>query len=182
MWFQEDIDDNPAFFPENQPSQIRNGTQGCNLFCTLTCYERRQLRLARAAVILQSITTVTAIITTVAAVASLCWWWGQHYMLYRRNHIHHRHIAREEAREARQRNRTRPRSNGRASGAEPPSIPGPPGIFRDPIYRRETGALQRELEAIINEARARQERLRVPFTLQEMESAVEFRPEMSTRA
>ena len=135
------------------------------------------MNYTRAGYVLAVITTVTAIITAVAAIISIFWWWTQHYLLYRRNHIHHRHVAREEARAARYRHRFRSIANNTGTDLQDPSI-----VFREPTYRRGTGDLQRELETIVNEARARQERLRVPFTVQELEAAVEFRPETAPAA
>lgn len=126
---------------------------------------------------LQIITTVTALVTSAAAIVSLFWWWTQHYLLYRRNHIHHRHVAREEARAARYRNRLRSIANNTGTDVREPSL-----SFREPTYRRGTGDLQRELETIVNEARARQERLRVAFTMQELEAAVEFQQETAPAA
>lgn len=131
----------------------------------------------RANHVLSVVTTVTALVTSVAAIISLFWWWTQHYLLYRRNHIHHRHVAREEARAARYRNRFRSIANNTGTDLRDPSL-----NFREPMYRRGTGDLQRELETIVNEARARQERLRVAFTMQELEAAVEFQPEMAPAA
>lgn len=130
----------------------------------------------RANYALSMITTITALVTSIAAIISLFWWWTQHYLLYRRNHIHHRHVAREEARAARSLNRHRSRVQTGTS-ARDPSI-----TFREPTYRRGTVDLQRELETIINEARARQERLRVALTMQELEAAVEVRPETAPAA
>lgn len=122
------------------------------------------------------ITTITALVTSIAAIISLFWWWTQHYLLYRRNHIHHRHVAREEARAARSLHRHRSRVHTGTS-VQDPSI-----AFREPTYRRATVDLQRELETIVNEARARQERLRVALTMQELEAAVEVRPETAAAA
>lgn len=141
------------------------------------CPAGRSLHYTRANHVLAFITTITALVTAVAAIISLFWWWTQHYLLYRRNHIHHRHVAREEARAARYRNRFRSIADNTGTDMREPS-----GGFREPVYRRGTRDLQRELERVVNEARARQERLRVAFTMQELEAAVEFEQEMAPAA
>lgn len=52
----------------------------------------------------------------------------------------------------------------------------------EPVYRRQTVDLQTELETIVNEARARQERLRVTFTMQELEAALDLCPQVAPAA
>ena len=142
-----------------------------------SCCAVKQLHYTRANYALAITTTVTAVITSIAAIISLFWWWTQHYLLYRRNHIHHRHVAREEARAARYRHRFRG-VPGVGTGVDER----PPYDLREPAYRRGVGDLQRELEMIVNEARARHERLRVSFTMQELEAAVELQQEMAQAA
>ncbi|MBE3043760.1 hypothetical protein IMZ48_14545 [Candidatus Bathyarchaeota archaeon] len=126
---------------------------------------------------LQTTTTVIAAVTVGLTFASLIWWWTQHYMLYKRNHIHHRHAAREEAQKSRNASRSRSMANGTGTDMREPSI-----TFQRPTYQRDPRDLQMELETIIDEVRARPGRLPVNFTMQELVEALEFQQEMAQPA
>ena len=134
-------------------------------------------RLAKHAYGLQIVTLVFAAVTVCISIISLIWWWTQHYMLYKRNHIQHRHHAREEALKSRYNSTSRSTANGTGTDMREPSI-----TFQRPRFRRNSHDLQMELETIIDEVMARPGRLPVDFTIQDMMAALEFQPEMAQPA